>query len=75
MLSTAAWYVVKVTLKLNTDADHGGVELRLAGGGADGHGAMLPALPLPASRWRQEPKKTALGFCPVDWEPQVSSDS
>lgn len=72
MLSKAAWYVAKVTLKLNTDADHGGVELRLA---VVGDGATLPALPLSASRWRQEPKKTALGFCPVDWEPQVSSDS
>lgn len=40
-----------------------------------GQGGYDVALPLPASRWRQEPEKKAFGLCPVDCEPQVSSDS
>lgn len=44
------------------------------GVGEGGEGAMFLALPLPASRWRQEPKKRALGFCPVGCEAQVFSD-
>lgn len=42
--------------------------------GEGGEGAMFLALPLPASRWRQEPKKRALGFCPVGCEAQVFRD-
>lgn len=33
-----------------------------------------PALPLPSSRWKQEPKKRALGLSLVGCELQVSSD-
>lgn len=46
--------------------DHKDLRARLA--------MVVLVLPVPSSRWKQEPKERALGFPPVACELQVSSD-